>query len=193
VEDSYEAEDGYMEEEPFYGTITLAELSDTDKEDMYAPIYEAIDEFILYTGYIPEKKHKQKMIEALCSETYIEDGKQLLPDEGLTLFFDEILQSVIGDFREEGIDVESYLDTLVVSETERLTIRKFIRDDLPSLHAIMEKEEVMYAWYIFGRKPSSGRMPVSSYILSRPCHHICPHLPSCIKHLSCNEDKLCRL
>ncbi|KAA6307900.1 hypothetical protein EZS27_040427, partial [termite gut metagenome] len=42
--------------------------------------------------------------------------------------------------------MESYLNTLVVLETERLTIRKFIRDDLPALHAIMEKEEVMYAW-----------------------------------------------
>ncbi|KAA6307899.1 hypothetical protein EZS27_040426, partial [termite gut metagenome] len=81
-EDSYEAEDGYMEEEPFYGTITLAELSDTDKEDMYAPIYEAIDEFILYTGYIPEKKHKQKIIEALCSEPILKMGNNYSPMRG---------------------------------------------------------------------------------------------------------------
>jgi RimJ/RimL family protein N-acetyltransferase len=36
--------------------------------------------------------------------------------------------------------------SLVVFETKRLKIRKFVLSDLPTLHAIMKKEEVMSAW-----------------------------------------------
>jgi RimJ/RimL family protein N-acetyltransferase len=46
----------------------------------------------------------------------------------------------------QRIEIESYLDTLVVFETERLKIRKFVSGDLSALHVIMGKEEVMYAW-----------------------------------------------
>ncbi|KAA6340820.1 hypothetical protein EZS27_011338 [termite gut metagenome] len=39
MEDSYEAEDQYMEEEPFYETITPAELSDTEKKEALLIMY----------------------------------------------------------------------------------------------------------------------------------------------------------
>jgi RimJ/RimL family protein N-acetyltransferase len=124
----------------------FAGLECEDKGTVSEDIYDALNEFICMRGYIPEKKHKHKMIDSVFSEIYLEDGKQLVPDESLHTRFDEILQKVIGDLRQDGIEPESYRETLVVFETGRLTVRKFIPDDLPALFGIMGKEEVMYAW-----------------------------------------------
>ena len=127
-------------------TTGFAELNDEDKDTVSEDIYDALNEFICMKGYIPENKHKQKIMDFVCSEIYLEDGKQLIPNESLHTLFDEILQKVIGDLRQDGIEPELYRETLIVFETQRLTVRKFIPDDLPALFGIMGKEEVMYAW-----------------------------------------------
>lgn len=139
-------EEDRLEDEPFYGTVTLGELGNGDRELLKEDIEEAIYGFIADDGYIPTEKDKQKIVKAVCAGTYDEEGKQLVGDESMNLLFDGILQSVTADFRQDGIELETYEDTLTMMETGRLKIRKFIRDDLPALHAIMEKEEVMYAW-----------------------------------------------
>jgi hypothetical protein len=139
-------EEDRSKDELFCETVTLSELDSEDgtlfREDMEEVIYG----FMADAGYIPTEKDKQKIIRAVCREAYNGEGKQLVPDESINLLFDEILQSVTEDFRQDGIVLETYPDTLVVMETGRLKIRKFTRDDLPALHAIMEKEDVMYAW-----------------------------------------------
>jgi RimJ/RimL family protein N-acetyltransferase len=127
-------------------TAVFSELEYEDKETVSEDIYDALHEFISMRDYIPEKKHKQKIMDSVCSETYLEDGKQLVPDESLHTLLDEILQRVTGDLRQDGIEPESYRETLAVFETERLTVRKFMQDDLPMLFGMMGKEEVMYAW-----------------------------------------------
>lgn len=127
-------------------TTGFAGLDDEDKEAVSEDIYDALNEFICMRGYIPEKRHKQKIMDSVCSEMYLEDGKRLVPDESLYTRFDEILQTVTGDLRQDGIEPESYRDTLAVFETERLTVRKFMQDDLPALFGMMGKGEVMYAW-----------------------------------------------
>jgi RimJ/RimL family protein N-acetyltransferase len=125
--------------------IVLEDLDNENKEILREDIYDLISEFILYTGYIPEKHDKQRLITtACCPDSY--SDKFLIQNDSLGFFFDEILQSVVKDFKEDGFVPESYLDTLVVFETERLKIRKFVIGDLRELHDIMEKEKVMYAW-----------------------------------------------
>jgi RimJ/RimL family protein N-acetyltransferase len=125
--------------------IILEDLDNEAKENLMEDIYYLISEFILYIGYIPEKHDKQRLIEtACCPDSY--DDKLLICDDSLGLFFDEILQSVIEDFRKDGNEPKSYLDTLVVFETERLKIRKFVFSDLRTLPNIMGNEKVMYAW-----------------------------------------------
>jgi RimJ/RimL family protein N-acetyltransferase len=142
----HDCENGYMEDDQFEETVTFEQLDNEDREIFQNGMYEAIEEFILCVGYIPEKTHKEVIIEDIYGEICLEDGRQLIPCKKTDTLFDSILQSVINDLRQEGIEPESYMNTLTIFETERLTIRKFIRDDFPALHAIMEKEEVMYAW-----------------------------------------------
>jgi len=72
--------------------------------------------------------------------------KVLTPDETMIAVYNELLDKVINEFREDGFDPPTYLDSLVVAETDRLKIRYLIRDDLPALLSIMKKPEVMYAW-----------------------------------------------
>jgi RimJ/RimL family protein N-acetyltransferase len=81
-----------------------------------------------------------------CREVSREYEAKVVCDGELESLFDETLKNAVADFEADGIRFSSYMDSLVVMETERLTIRKFISDDLPALHAIMEKPEVMYAW-----------------------------------------------
>jgi RimJ/RimL family protein N-acetyltransferase len=56
----------------------------------------------------------------------------------------------------EGIELPTYMESLLVAETERLKIRRFYKEDLIPLWRIMEKPEVMYAWES-GFKKSEAR------------------------------------
>jgi RimJ/RimL family protein N-acetyltransferase len=139
-------EEDRPEDELPYKTLTFNEFDSEDRALFRENMEEIIYGFIADAGYIPAEKDKQKIIGNVCAEFYGEEGRRPVCDENMNLLFDEILQAVTEDFRQDGIALETYIDTLTVMETGRLKIRKFTREDLPSLHAIMEKEEVMYAW-----------------------------------------------
>jgi RimJ/RimL family protein N-acetyltransferase len=72
--------------------------------------------------------------------------KELVPDTTMLSLFSDALSRMLAEGEKDGIIFPSYLDTLLVTETERLKIRHFIRSDLDNLWAIMKKSEVMYAW-----------------------------------------------
>lgn len=50
------------------------------------------------------------------------------------------------EWEEDGFEIKTYSESLVIMETERLLIRKIIRKDMDALLSIMGKPEVMYAW-----------------------------------------------
>ena len=72
--------------------------------------------------------------------------KELVVDDSLIATFDEIVARFITELKADGIELPTFLDTLLVVETERLRIRRFYKADLASLWTIMRKPEVMYAW-----------------------------------------------
>ena len=139
-------EEDCPEDELFYGTVTLGELCDNDRELLQEDMEELICGFIADAGYITAEKDKKKLIGAVCAEFYDEEARRPVCDENMNMLYEEILQAVMEDFRQDGIKLENYMDTLTVMETGRLKIREFTRDDLPALHVMMEKEEVRYAW-----------------------------------------------
>jgi RimJ/RimL family protein N-acetyltransferase len=89
---------------------------------------------------------KQAILEEICRDVSSAYGDKLILDEELNTFFNGTLKDVIKNLEKEGINVQTYSASLVVMETQRLQIRKFIRDDLSDLYTIMRKPEVMYAW-----------------------------------------------
>jgi RimJ/RimL family protein N-acetyltransferase len=139
-------EEDRSEDEMFDGTVILEELDDDDRELLREDMEELIYCFIADAGYVPAENDKQKIVDTVCAGLYDEEGIPLACDENMNLLFDEVLQAVIEDFRLEGIELETYTDTLTVMETGRLKIRKFTLADLTALQAIMGKDEVMYAW-----------------------------------------------
>jgi len=75
-----------------------------------------------------------------------EPEKELIADDALKAAFDSIVARFIAGLKADGIELPTFLETLVVAETERLTIRRFYEKDFGPLWAIMKKPEVMYAW-----------------------------------------------
>lgn len=146
-DDEFEGlEEENADEELFTETIVFSELDKDLKEDVSFDIYETIENFILRKNYIPENKDKQAILNEICIDLSSGYGMIVSDDDELTNLFDKIQASIIDDIRKEGINVQTYSASLVVMETERLEIRRFIRDDLPELYTIMQKPEVMYAW-----------------------------------------------
>ncbi|PXV62703.1 RimJ/RimL family protein N-acetyltransferase [Dysgonomonas alginatilytica] len=133
-------------EDLFSETIAFSEVDEDLKDEISFDIYEITKDFILKKGYIPEEKDKQKIVNELCRDVSSLLGDELMPDDELNTLFDEILKDVIENLEQEGIKPVSYCESLLVLETERLQIRKFVPDDLSDLYAIMKKPEVMYAW-----------------------------------------------
>jgi len=46
----------------------------------------------------------------------------------------------------DGVELPTYEDTLILTETERLIIRRLNKTDMYALFSIIKKPEVMYAW-----------------------------------------------
>ena len=82
-----------------------------------------------------------------------EPQKEFIVDDTLRATFDEIVASIIREYKADGIVLPTYEDTLTIAETERLKLRRFYSSDLDALYSIMQKPEVMYAWeHGFNRK-----------------------------------------
>jgi len=72
--------------------------------------------------------------------------KTIIPDNELKAEFNSIVNSFVEELKADGIEIPTFLDSLIVAETERMRIRQFYDKDLGPLIAIMKKPEVMYVW-----------------------------------------------
>ncbi|GHT37162.1 hypothetical protein FACS189435_1570 [Bacteroidia bacterium] len=133
-------------EEQYDETLAYGELDGDFRGGVEYYLENLISDFLVKSDYLPEGKHRQKILDMFCREVSREYEAKVVCDGELESLFDETLKNAVADFEADGIRFSSYMDSLVVMETKRLTIRKFISDDLPALHAIMGKPEVMYAW-----------------------------------------------
>ncbi|GHV39820.1 hypothetical protein FACS189490_04020 [Clostridia bacterium] len=80
------------------------------------------------------------------SRPEIEPYKEIVPDDALKSACDGIVAQIVAELKADGIELPTFLDSLIVAETERLKIRRFYRKDFAGLFTIMKKPEVMYAW-----------------------------------------------
>ena len=64
-------------------------------------------------------------------------------DDSLIAAFDEIVARFVATLKADGIELPTFMDTLLIAETERLRIRRFYKTDLALIWAIMKKPEVM--------------------------------------------------
>lgn len=135
--------------------VSLSECGEDVQQEIYKLIMEEINGFIIKHDYQPDIRYKRKLLESIHKIETDEYGVPIKNDLELSTCYDKALSDILQELEREGIMLRSYKDTLTIIETRRLIIRKLTRDDLPALHSIMEKPEVMYAWeHGFSKKQS---------------------------------------
>jgi RimJ/RimL family protein N-acetyltransferase len=100
--------------------VLLSELNDEQKEEAIERLEELIEGFFMGADYIP--------------------------DDALKAAFDGIIAEIVAELKADGVELPTFMDTLLVTETERLIIRRFYGKDTDALWKIIRKPEVMYAW-----------------------------------------------
>jgi RimJ/RimL family protein N-acetyltransferase len=126
--------------------ILYSDLEDELKEEMEDHFYDDFLFFVEEKEFIPEEKHLKKITKAITDAYLRCFHLRIIPDNAWDGRMKEILKTVVADLEEDGITLQSYENSLILLDTERLCISRFTGDDLDSLHRIMEKPEVMYAW-----------------------------------------------
>lgn len=105
-----------------------------------------INEFMLQKNFIPEERHLQEITEWVFEEAHDAFLIRVVPDDGYRTLVNDTVRNLVKEWEDDGFEIKSYAESLVVMETERLLIRKITRKDTDALLAIMGKPEVMYAW-----------------------------------------------
>lgn len=138
----YDLIDEICEEE----AVPFAELEDDIRYQLEELLADNINEFMIHKDYIPEGKELKNINEWVLKETRDTFFIKVIPDVTYDSLVEETINSLVKEWEEDGFEIKTYSESLVVMETERLLIRKITRKDIDALLAIMEKPEVMYAW-----------------------------------------------
>lgn len=136
---------GYREEVDEPEQTPYSDVYEYLQEDIMDYLEESIQDFILDNDYIPETQHLNQIAKQTL-KTFSDDETKIVADEAFKRLVDNILMNVVTEMKKDGVEICSYEYSLVVTETDRLIIRKLTRGDLEALYAIMSKPEVMYAW-----------------------------------------------
>lgn len=130
-----------IEETPF---------SDLDEDNRIAVeelLEDNINEFMIHKDYIPEGKDLQDIADWVLKETNDAFYLKVAPnDASYRKLIDDTVRKLVREWKDDGMEIKTYTESLTVMETERLIIRKITRKDMGALLALMSKPEVMYAW-----------------------------------------------
>lgn len=129
-----------IEETPF---------SDLDEDNRIAVeelLEDNINEFMIHKDYIPEGKDLQDMADWVLKETNDAFYLKVVPDDAYRRLMDDTVRKLVREWKDDGMEIKTYTESLTVMETERLIIRKITRKDMGALLALMGNPEVMYAW-----------------------------------------------
>lgn len=126
--------------------IPFSELEDDIRYGLEDLLEAEINDFMVRKDYIPEESHLEEITRHICEETYDTFFIRVVPDDGYRKTVDDTICRLVKEWEEEGFEIKSYSESLVVMETERLLVRKIVRSDMDALLSIMGKPDVMYAW-----------------------------------------------
>lgn len=140
------------EADDLFGNIYEIEetpFSDLDEDNRIAVeelLEDNINEFMIHKDYIPEGKDLQDMADWVLKETNDAFYLKVVPDDAYRKLIDDTVRKLVREWKDDGMEIKTYTESLTVMETERLIIRKINRKDMGALLALMGKPEVMYAW-----------------------------------------------
>lgn len=128
------------------GTMPFANLEDDIRYQLEELLADNINEFMIHKDYIPEGKELENINEWVLKETRDTFFVKVIPDAAYNNLVEETIHRLVKEWEEDGFEIKTYSESLVVMKTERLLIRRITRKDTDALLAIMGKPEVMYAW-----------------------------------------------
>jgi len=120
--------------------VVYSELDEEKKEEVFSRMAEMIDDFFRGSDYIPEKEDMDDIMNELCDEM---SEIALVQDDSMRSAFNGIIEQIISECKEDGIEIPTFLETLTVTGTERLTVRRFCRNDTDNLFDLMKNPEAM--------------------------------------------------
>lgn len=145
-DEDMEADDALIEDIYEEETVPFADLENDIRYQLEELLSDNINEFMIHKDYIPEGKELKDINEWVLKEPRDTFFINVIPDAVYNNLVDETIRRLVKEWEEDGFEIKTYSESLVVMETERLLIRRITRKDLDALLAIMEKPEVMYAW-----------------------------------------------
>ena len=128
------------------GDMAFSELEDDIRYEVEKLLENHISDFMQDKNFIPEERHLQEITGWVLKEVYDAFLIRVIPDERCFGLANEIVCDLVKGWKEDGFEIKTYSESLVVTETERLVIRRLTGKDVNALHSIMKKQEVMYAW-----------------------------------------------
>lgn len=126
--------------------IPFSELENDIRYELEDLLEAEINDFMVRKDYIPEECHLQEITRHIYEETYNTFFIRVIPDDGYQKTIKDTICRLVKEWEEDGFEIRTYSESLIIMETERLLVRKIIRKDMDALLSIMEKPEVMYAW-----------------------------------------------
>jgi RimJ/RimL family protein N-acetyltransferase len=144
--------------------VLYSELDEEQKNEVFSRMVEMIDDFIWAAEYIPDNDDIDDILKELCGE--MDDMYEILltPDDSIRTAFNEIIEQIIAECREDGIELPTFLDTLTVTETDRLKIRQFYHNDIDNVFNMMKNPESMRDFENVFTKKKEARKWVNSQL-----------------------------
>ena len=124
----------------------FSELEEDTRTAMEELLEDNINEYMIHKDYIPEGKDLQDIADWVLKETNDTFYLKAVPDDAYRRLVDDTVRKMVKEWKDDGLEIKTYAESLTIMETERLVIRKITRKDTDALLALMGKSEVMYAW-----------------------------------------------
>ncbi len=124
----------------------FSELEEDTRTAMEELLEDNINEYMIHKDYIPEGKDLQDIADWVLKETNDTFYLKAVPDDAYRRLVDDTVRKMVKEWKDDGLEIKTYAESLTIMETERLIIRKITRKDMGALLALMSKPEVMYAW-----------------------------------------------
>lgn len=139
-------EDAPIEEIREEETTSFSDLEEDIRYQVEELLADNINEFMIQKDYIPEGKELKNINEWVLKETRDTFFIKVIPDAAYDKLVEETVHRLVKEWEEDGFEIKTYSESLVIMETERLIIRRITRKDIDALLGIKGKPEVMYAW-----------------------------------------------
>ena len=124
----------------------FSELEEDTRTAIEELLEDNINGYMIHKDYIPEGKDLRDIADWVLKETNDTFYLKAVPDDAYRRLVDDAVQKLVKEWKDDGMEIKTYTESLTVMETERLIIRKITSKDIGVLLTLMGKPEVMYAW-----------------------------------------------